>query len=78
MKKLWEKYSSAILDALARAFRTMAQTAGGFIGAAAFLSDVNWKAVLSASALAGIVSILMSIDRIAAPVAVSTDSLPPG
>ena len=47
--------------ALVRAVYTVAETAIGVIGTSAILSEVNWKMVLSASALAGIVSILKSI-----------------
>lgn len=75
MRNLWQKYRSAILDALARAVRTMAQTAVGVIGPAAVMGDVNWKLVGSAAALSGITSLLMSLDRITSPVA--ADNLPP-
>lgn len=44
-----------------RAIKTVAQTAIGVIGAGALLSDVNWLAVASASALAGVVSLLTSL-----------------
>lgn len=44
-----------------RAVRTIAQTAVGVIGASAIISDVNWIVVASASALAGITSLLTSI-----------------
>lgn len=44
-----------------RALRTVAQTALATIGTSAMLSDVNWKMVISASVLAGLVSMLMSI-----------------
>lgn len=44
-----------------RALRTVAQTALATIGTAAVLEEVNWLAVLSASLLAGILSLLMSV-----------------
>ena len=54
MKSFWKA-------ALIRALRTVAQTAVAAIGTSALLSDVNWVAVVSASLLAGILSILTSI-----------------
>lgn len=47
--------------ALIRALRTLCQTAIASIGTAAVLSEVNWIAVLSASVLAALLSILTSI-----------------
>ena len=44
-----------------RAVRTVAQTALATIGTAAVLEEVNWLAVASASLLAGILSMLMSL-----------------
>lgn len=44
-----------------RAIKTVAQTAVATIGTAAVLDEVNWIAVASASALAGILSILTSV-----------------
>lgn len=43
-----------------RALKTVCQTAVATIGTAVVLSDVNWVAVVSASILAGILSILTS------------------
>lgn len=53
--KKWLKYASL------RAIRTIAQTGLATIGVATVLSEVNWIEVASASVLAGILSILMSI-----------------
>ena len=47
-----------------RAVKTMAQAAIAGIGAAAAMGQVDWKYVLSASALACVLSMLMSITGI--------------
>ena len=44
-----------------RALKTVAQTAIATIGTAAVLGAVDWVAVASASALAGVLSILTSV-----------------
>lgn len=44
-----------------RALKTCAQTAVATIGTAALMSEVSWPAVLSASVLAGILSLLTSL-----------------
>ena len=44
-----------------RAIKTVAQTAVATIGTTALISEVNWAVVLSASLLAGVLSLLTSI-----------------
>ena len=44
-----------------RAIKTIAQTAVATIGTSAVLGDVNWVAVVSASVLAGVLSLLTSV-----------------
>lgn len=56
-----EDLKKFIKCALIRAIKTIAQTATATIGTAVVLSDVNWTFVLSASLLAGLLSILTSI-----------------
>lgn len=56
-----EKWHKFIKAAAIRAVRTIAQTAIATIGSAAVLEAVNWPVVISASGLAGVLSILTSI-----------------
>ena len=44
-----------------RAVKTVAETAIATIGTSAIISDVDWRLVLSASVLSGILSLLVSI-----------------
>lgn len=44
-----------------RALKTVAETAVATIGTSAVISQVDWRLVISASLLAGIVSLLLSI-----------------
>lgn len=44
-----------------RAIKTIAQTAVASIGTAALISSVDWRVAISASLLAGLLSILTSI-----------------
>ena len=44
-----------------RAIKTMAQTAVAVIGTAAVVSAVDWKMAVSASVVAGVVSLLTSV-----------------
>lgn len=44
-----------------RALKTICQTAVATIGTAAVMNEVNWIAVISASVLAGILSLLTSV-----------------
>ena len=53
--KLWIKAAAV------RAVKTVAQTAVATVGTAAALGEVNWILVASASALAGVLSLLTSI-----------------
>ena len=53
-KKWWQA-------AVIRAIKTVAQTAIASIGTAALISSVDWRVVVSASALAGLLSLLTSV-----------------
>lgn len=44
-----------------RAIKTMAQAAVAMIGTSVVLSDIDWKLVVSASVVSGILSVLTSI-----------------
>jgi len=53
--KLWTK------AAIIRAIKTICQAAVATIGTAAVISEVDWKYIISASLLAGVLSILTSL-----------------
>jgi len=55
MNKTWWKAAGV------RAVKTVAQTAIAMMGTAVVISAVDWKMVVSAAVLAGIISILTSI-----------------
>lgn len=54
-RKSWAKAAGI------RAVKTMAQTAVATIGTSAVIGEVNWIAVASAAALAGVLSVLTSL-----------------
>ena len=57
-KEYWMNWAKA---AGIRAIKTVAQTAVATIGTSALLTEVNWTMIVSASLLAGVVSILTSV-----------------
>lgn len=58
MKNNFKKWLKA---AAVRAVKTVAQTAVATVGTSAILSEVDWKIVVSASVLAGVLSLLTSV-----------------
>lgn len=58
MKKNFKQWVKA---AVVRAIKTVAQTAVSIIGTSVVISDIDWRMVVSAAAVAGILSILTSV-----------------
>lgn len=56
--KNWKAWAKA---AGVRAVKTVAQTAVATIGTSAVLAQVDWRVVVSASILAGLLSVLTSV-----------------
>lgn len=56
-----KKWKSWIKAAGVRAVKTIAQTAVATIGTSALLAQVDWRMVISASILAGVLSLLTSV-----------------
>ena len=55
------KKTTWIKAAAVRAVKTVAQTAVALIGVGSVMSDIDWMQVMSASLLAGILSVLTSV-----------------
>lgn len=58
MKRNWKAWAKA---AIVRSLKTVAQSAVAMIGTAVVMAEVDWKMVVSAALLAGVISILTSI-----------------
>ena len=58
---LKERFLKWLKAAAVRAAKTVAETAIATIGTSAVISEVDWRIVASASLLAGILSLLMSV-----------------
>ena len=56
-----KKWKSWLKAAGVRAVKTIAQTAVATIGTSALLSQVDWRMVISASILSGVLSLLTSV-----------------
>lgn len=56
-----EKIIKWLKAASIRAIKTVAETAVATIGTTAVISEVDWKLVISASLLSGLVSLLISV-----------------
>ena len=56
-----KKWKSWLKAACVRAIKTVAQTAVATIGTSALLAQVDWMMVISASLLAGVLSLLTSV-----------------
>lgn len=59
MKKIFT--TSWLKASCVRALKTVAQTAAALVGVGTVMSDIDWVMVASASALAGLLSILTSV-----------------
>lgn len=58
MKRDWKAWAKA---AIVRSLKTVAQSAVAMIGTAVVMAEVDWKMVVSAALLAGVISILTSV-----------------
>ena len=58
IKRIWKEWAKA---ACIRALKTVAQTAVAMMSVGVFIEEIKWLEVLSASLLAGILSLLTSL-----------------
>ncbi len=71
MKRDWKAWAKA---AIVRAVKTVAQSAVAMIGTAAVMAEVDWKMVISAAVLAGVISILTSVAGLPEVSTIETES----
>lgn len=71
MKRDWKAWAKA---AIVRALKTVAQSAVAMIGTAVVMAEVDWKMVVSAALLAGVISILTSVAGLPEVSTVETES----
>lgn len=68
-----QKIIAWAVDAVYRAIKTFAQTAVGALAGATLFSEVDWVMILSASGIAAVASLLMSVSTLPKPELIEAD-----